>query len=166
MHALTGVDHILAIVAIGVLAVNVGGRAVWTVPISFMAAMTVGAALGMTGASLPSVEIVIALSVVVLGLAVAVGNQPSLLVAAIVAGAFGLFHGHSHGSEFAESTGALRSTAGLLLATGLLHLIGIGVGWGIKGLSPRLALRVRRLAGFATATIGVTLIIGHLLHFG
>lgn len=141
MHPLGGVDHIIAMVAVGLLAARLGGRALWLVPASFVATMAMAGLAGMAGAGLPYVETGIALSVVVLG-AVAV-----LRVAMPVALAMGLvafsavFHGYAHGTEMPETVSGLAYGAGFVAATALLHGIGIALGLTISQVGHRLARR-------------------------
>ena len=159
MHPLTGIDHILAMVAVGILAVNLGGRALWAVPLTFIAVMAVGGALGMAGIGLPFVETMIALSVVILGLAVAIPRQCPAVAACVMAGVFGLFHGHAHGTEMAATMSAVRFGLGFVLGTALLHAVGIGLGLGVAWLGPAQARQVSRAAGLVIATVGVGLLV-------
>ncbi|HQS11097.1 MAG TPA: HupE/UreJ family protein, partial [Xanthobacteraceae bacterium] len=99
MHPVTGLDHVLAMVTVGILAWQMGGRAIWLLPASFVTLMAVGGALGMSGFDLPYVETGIALSVVVLGAAVAMGVKAPLAFAMGLVGMFAVFHGHAHGAE-------------------------------------------------------------------
>lgn len=158
LHPLTGFDHILAMVAIGIFAANLGGRALWAVPLSFMAVMALGGALGMAGVQLPFVETMIALSLVVLGLVITLPRRWPLIAAMLLAGVFGLFHGHAHGSEMAASVSGLDYGLGFLVATGLLHLTGIGLGLGVRRIGSR-AVQVTRIAGLTTAAIGVGFLV-------
>lgn len=158
LHPLTGLDHLLAMVAVGLLAARLGGRALWAVPASFMLLMLVGGALGMAGVDLPYVEIAIALSVVVLGGAVAFGASLPLAAAMTLAGAFAVFHGHAHGSEMPETTSGLAYAAGFLCATGLLHLAGIGLGIGIGRLDKVQGVLVRG-TGAAIALAGAVILV-------
>lgn len=158
MHPLTGLDHLLAMVAVGLLAARLGGRALWAVPGSFLALMLVGGGLGMAGLDLPYVEIAIALSVVVLGGAVALGAPLPLAAAMTLAGAFALFHGHAHGAEMPEDSSGLAYAAGFLLATALLHLAGIGLGIGIGRLDKVQGV-IARGAGAAIALAGAVILV-------
>lgn len=155
-HPLGGLDHVLAMVAVGMWAGVVGGRALWAYPLAFMGFMVVGGLLGIAGIALPAVEVAIALSVVLLGTAVALRlDVPAAIGAAICAG-FALFHGYAHGAEMDPAAGAAAYAAGFVLATGLLHLAGIGTGL----LATRLPLAATRLAGGAVALAGVALLVG------
>jgi urease accessory protein len=157
LHPLSGIDHVLAMVAVGMLAARLGGRALWMVPASFVVMMIVGGALGMTGVGLPPVEIAIGLSVIVLGLIVAFQLDMATWIAMAVVGLFALFHGHSHGTEMPQNTSALDYGAGFVLATALLHATGICLGIE-AGRQPR-ALRV---LGSAMAVAGVAIICGNV----
>ena len=141
-HPITGIDHVLAMVAVGVLAPQLGGRALWLVPLGFVGVMAVAGALGMAGMQLPAPEIGIALSVFVLGLAVAFRlNLPDLAAMALV-GFFAVFHGHAHGAEMPAAASGVPYAAGFVGATAMLHAVGVGivllVGWQAGALSRRL----------------------------
>jgi urease accessory protein len=157
-HPLTGIDHILAMLAVGVFAASLGGRALWTVPLSFMGGMLFGGALGVFGVGLPLVEVGIALSLVVLGAAVAMKWDLPVASAMALVGLFAIFHGHAHGSEMAFDASAATYGAGFVTATGLLHLIGIGIGLGAGSL--RASHRIAQFGGAALAIVGVALLGG------
>lgn len=128
MHPIGGADHVLAMVAVGLWAATATDRrGIWALPLVFMAAMVFGGLLGAMGMALPAVEPMILASSVVLGLAVAAAARPSLAVALPVVAVFGLMHGHAHGAE-GPATGLAAYGLGFLLATGALHLAGIGLG--------------------------------------
>src|SRR5215468_2280177 len=128
VHPIGGLDHVLAMVAVGIFATQLGGRAIWLVPTSFILAMITGGALGMTGIHLPLVETLIAVSVIALGAVIC------LNVALPVAGAMALvaiaavFHGYAHGAEMPETMSGLAYGAGFVTATAVLHALGIGLG--------------------------------------
>ncbi len=157
-HPLTGIDHVLAMVAVGILAYQSGGRAVWAVPLTFVSLMVVGGALGMSGLDLPFVEIAIAASVVVLGAAVAFGVTLPLAAAMGLAGVFALFHGHAHGAEMPEDASGLAYGLGFVIATALLHLAGLGLGMGIARIGARHGAALVRLSGVAIAVGGMVLL--------
>ncbi|MBV9990556.1 MAG: HupE/UreJ family protein [Alphaproteobacteria bacterium] len=141
-HPLGGIDHVLAMVAVGMFAAHLGGRALWLLPLTFVSAMALAGIAGMTGLALPFVEIGIGLSVVVLGLAVALQwNMPALAAMGLV-GFFAVFHGYAHGAE----ASGLAYGAGFVCATALLHSVGIGLG---------LAIRNRRMVHFVGAAISL-----------
>ena len=148
-HPLSGSDHVLAMLAVGLWAATATDRrGIWALPLSFMAAMVLGGVLGAAGVQLPAVEPMILASSVILGLAVALALRPSLGVALPVVAAFGVMHGHAHGAE-GPASGLAAYAAGFLLATGALHLAGIGLG----------RLGVTRILGGLTAAAGVALAV-------
>lgn len=162
MHPIGGLDHVLAMVAVGMLAWQIGGRAVYMLPLTFMALMAGGGVAGMMGMTLPYVELGIALSVVVLGAAVALGVKAPLAVSMVLVGLFAIFHGHAHGAEMPETASGFAYGAGFILATGLLHLAGIGVGFGIGRLAERHGPALMRGAGAAVSVAGLGLVLGAL----
>jgi urease accessory protein len=139
MHPLSGIDHIIAMVAVGVLAARLGGRALWLVPASFVAAMAVAGLAASAGVGLPYVETGIAVSVVVLGAIVALGVAMPIAVAMGLVAFFAVFHGHAHGMEMPETMSGLAYGAGFVAATAMLHGIGIGLGLAIVRARPRAA---------------------------
>lgn len=161
-HPLGGLDHVLAMVAVGVLAAQLGGRALWLVPLSFIAMMIVGGALGMAGIDLPLVEVAIGLSVIAFGVAIASGYHLPTSAAMALAGFFALFHGYAHGAEMPASLSGLDYAAGFVLATALLHAAGIAIGIAAGKLGHTLGERAVRTAGSLIAVIGTVLLIGHL----
>jgi urease accessory protein len=128
LHPLAGPDHVVAMVAVGLWGVFLGAPALWLLPVAFPVAMACAGALGVAGVPLPGVETGIALSGVVLGLAVLFRARPPLWVALVLAGVFALFHGHAHGTELPEAANPGAYALGFVVATGLLHLAGIGFG--------------------------------------
>lgn len=159
-HPLTGADHVLVMVAVGVFAAALGGRAVWAVPAAFVGFLLVGALLGVGGVPLAMVEPGIALSVIVLGVAVAAGLRLPTGLAMGLVGLFALFHGHAHGSEAAGAAPFLPYAAGFVAATVLLHLAGIGLGRSIDRLGAALAPHARRVIGAAGALAGAVILVG------
>ena len=149
-HPLAGPDHLLARVAVGLLAAQAGGRAMWALPASFVAAMALGGIAGMAGLGLPLVEFGIVGSVVVLGALVALAPRLKLAAACGIVGAFALFHGHAHGTEMAGDVSATLYAAGFLVATAALHAIGVSLGLALSG-------RIGRAAGAAIGLAGVGL---------
>ena len=160
LHPLGGFDHVLAMVAVGLYAALLGGRALWLVPATFVAVMALGGALGAAGYALPSVEIGIALSVVVLGAVVALRVSLPTLAAMALAGVFAVFHGHAHGAEMPQSLSGYEYAAGFLAATALLHGAGIALGLGLGKLSGLGGRRVTQAAGGAVALAGLALLVG------
>jgi urease accessory protein len=160
-HPLSGLDHVLAMVAVGLFAAHLGGRALWLVPLSFVSMMMVGGALGVAGVRLPFAEIGIGLSVVVLGIAVAASYDMATAFAMALVGFFAIFHGHAHGTEMPASASGLAYGAGFVLATATLHAIGIGIGLLIGKMSELHGRRVLQAAGSAMALAGVAILAGY-----
>ncbi len=159
-HPLGGVDHLLAMVAVGLWAGLAGGRALWLWPASFVGAMVVGGMLGMAGMPMPFVEQGILASVVVLGLAAALAFSPNVAAGAAIVALAGLFHGHAHGTEVPADASGLAYAAGFALATALLHAVGIAA----TVIASRLALpAATRVAGGLTAVAGVALVVRAVL---
>jgi urease accessory protein len=157
LHPIGGLDHVLAMVAVGMFAANLGGRALWAVPLAFVAVMVLGGVLGAQQVELPYVESAIALSVVVLGLAVAMRAAWPVAAAMALVAVLAVFHGHAHGAEMPMNASGAGYAAGFMLATAILHLAGIGLGMGTA-----LWSRTAPLAGSAMAFAGVALLIGIL----
>jgi len=128
LHPLTGVDHLIAMVAVGIWGAQLGAPAIWVLPITFPMVMAVGAVLGVLKIPLPMPEVAIALSALVLGAAVAMRLRPPFVAAAAVVAVFAVFHGHAHGVELPSSANPLSYGVGFVVATGLLHLCGIVLG--------------------------------------
>jgi urease accessory protein len=128
LHPLLGWDHIVAMVAVGLWGAFLGAPAIWILPIVFPLVMVVGGVLGIVGVPVPFVETGIALSAVVLGLLVAAASRPPIWFAAIIVGAFAIFHGHAHGTELPSASNPIAYAVGFVVATGLLHLSGIAFG--------------------------------------
>jgi len=127
LHPLLGLDHQLAMIAVGVWSGQIGGRMIWTAPLGFMAMMAVGGALGMAGVPFPFVEGGIIASIILFGCLIASAWNPSPWIGAAAVGAFALFHGHAHGVEMQAGNLGLWYAVGFVLATGLLHLTGIAL---------------------------------------
>ena len=128
VHPLTGLDHVVAMVAVGLWGAFLGTPAIWILPVVFPVVMAVGGALGVLGVPMPGVETGIALSGVILGIMAAFAAKPPLRIAGAIIGIFAIFHGHAHGTELPQAASALTYAAGFVIATGLLHLSGIAVG--------------------------------------
>ena len=127
-HPLTGIDHILAMVAVGIWGTQLRKPAIWLLPVTFPLVMSVGGALGVRGVPLPGVEIGVAASAAVLGLMIVLAARPPLAIAAALVGAFAIFHGYAHGVELPKAAYPLAYGVGFMLSTGLLHLTGIALG--------------------------------------
>ena len=151
-HPVSGMDHVLAMVAVGLWGVQLGAPAVWLLPVAFPMVMAGGGMLGLMGVPLPGIEYGVAASAILLGAAVMFEVRPPLAVAAIVVGFFAIFHGHAHGTELPPGQSALAYSMGFVIATGGLHAAGIGIGtvhrwsWG---------QRLLRAAGAVVAVGGV-----------
>jgi len=161
-HPISGLDHVLAMVMVGVFAWQLGGRALWLVPTTFIAVMAIGGALGIAGIGVPFVEIGIAVSVVVFGAIVAFDLKAPTVAAMGVVGLFAVFHGHAHGAEIPEDAGGVAYAAGFTIATALLHLGGISSGFLISKASQHYGSVVMRLAGGLATVAGVVLLVGVL----
>ena len=157
-HPLTGLDHMLAMLAVGLWAAQMGGRAIWAVPASFVALMCAGGALGWAGISLPLVEPAILASIIVLGLAITAATRAPMTLCAALAGVFALFHGHAHGLEMPSEASRLGYAAGFIFSTAALHAAGIGLGLLSQHLkSPALI----RYAGACIVAAGAWLSLAH-----
>ncbi len=159
LHPLTGLDHVAAMVAVGIWGAFLGAPALWVLPVVFPLVMAVGGAMGVLGIPLPGVEIAIALSGLALGLMVAFALRPPLWVAAVMVAVFAIFHGHAHGTELPEAASALTYAIGFVLATGMLHLAGIALGLLVRWPWGRIAVRV---CGGVIAATGTAFLFGLL----
>jgi urease accessory protein len=128
MHPVSGIDHVLAMVAVGLWGAQLGAPAIWVLPVAFPLVMAFGGMLGFIGVPLPGVEYGIAASALLLGAAVLVELRPPLAVAAVLVGVFAVFHGYAHGTELPTGQSALLYSMGFVVATGCLHAIGIAIG--------------------------------------
>jgi urease accessory protein len=151
-HPVSGLDHVLAMISVGIWGAQLGPPAVWLLPVTFPMMMAVGGFLGLAGISLPGVEIGIALSALLLGLAVAREARPGLAVAAALVALFAIFHGHAHGAELPAGQDGVLYSVGFVVATGCLHAAGIAIGLVHRWKAGRAALRV---AGAAVALAGL-----------
>lgn len=156
-HPITGLDHLLAMIAVGLLAAQLGGRALWAVPSAFVGAMALGGIAGSLGAPLPGVEMMILASVLVLGGLVAAARSLPLVAACSVAAAFAFFHGHAHAVEMAANGSFGLYGAGFLMATALLHAAGVFAGLLLVRDAQSRALR---LAGGAISAASLLLLAG------
>jgi urease accessory protein len=151
-HPVSGLDHVLAMVAVGLWGAQLGAPAIWLLPVTFPLVMSFGGFLGLVGAPLPGVEVGVAASAILLGSMVAAEARPPLGLAAAVVAFFAVFHGHAHGTELPAGQSGLLYSVGFVVATGLLHATGIAVGlihswpWGRTTL---------RIAGTVVAAAGV-----------
>ena len=155
-HPLTGPDHFLAMFAVGLWGAQMGGRPVWTLPVTFPLIMVIGGVAGMAGLPLPAVEIGIALSIIALGLAIAFAWRPAEWIALALISIFAICHGYAHGTELPNAVNPADFATGFVLATGLIHLLGIGVGLVLS----------RPFDGRLIRALGAVLVIGGLYFLG
>lgn len=127
-HPISGLDHVLAMVAVGLWGAQLGSPAIWLLPVAFPMVMAFGGMLGLMGVPIPGIEYGIALSAILLGAAVMFEFRPPLGVAAALVGFFAIFHGHAHGTELPPGQSAMLYSIGFVIATGCLHALGIGIG--------------------------------------
>jgi urease accessory protein len=161
-HPISGLDHVLAMLMVGVFAWQLGGRALWLVPTTFVSIMAVAGTLGIAGIEVPFVETGIAFSVVVLGAIVAFDVKAPATAAMGVVGLFAIFHGHAHGAEIPEDAGGVAYAAGFMIATALLHLSGISAGFLLGKASAHYSSVALRLAGSLATVAGAALLVGTL----
>jgi urease accessory protein len=152
LHPISGLDHVAAMVAVGIWGAQLGAPAIWVLPVTFPMVMALGGMLGLLGVGLPGVEVAIGLSALVLGVMVALEHRPDLRLAAILVGVFAIFHGYAHGTELPDGQSGLFYSIGFVVATGLLHATGIGIGVIHKW---DLGKTVLRVAGVMIALAGV-----------
>lgn len=160
LHPFSGLDHILAMVAVGIFAGQLGGRSLWALPAAFLLAMVAGGAMGYFGTALPMVEPGIALSVIVMGMAVALGLKLPLAPAMVVVAAFAVFHGNAHGVEGAGAGSFLGYAAGFVVATSLLHGAGILLNLMLDRMGGAASLNSKRLVGATGAMAGAAILMG------
>lgn len=152
LHPIQGPDHVIAMIGVGLWGVFLGRPAIWVLPLVFPLVMAFGGVLGIVGVDMPYIEVGIASSGIVLGLAVALAWKPPLWVAGVIVSCFAIFHGHAHGAELPDAISPLVFSAGFVIGTGLLHLCGIAFGelgrfsWGHW---------LVRLAGLVIALLGL-----------
>lgn len=141
LHPVSGLDHVLAMVAVGLWGAQLGAPAIWLLPVTFPLMMAFGGFLGLIGVPLPGVEIGIAASAILLGAMVALQARPPLALAGLLVAFFAVFHGHAHGTELPAGQSGLLYSLGFVVATGLLHAVGIAIGLIHRWSSGRLLLR-------------------------
>ena len=142
LHPISGLDHVLAMVAVGIWGAQLGAPAIWLLPLTFPIVMALGGLLGLLGVPLPGVELGIAASAVLLGAAVMTERRLPLVAAAVLVGVFAVFHGHAHGTELPPGQSGLLYSLGFVVATGCLHAIGIAIGAIHRWPAGRVALRI------------------------
>lgn len=155
LHPVSGLDHAMAMVLVGVWGAQLGRPAIWLLPVAFPIVMAVGGFLGLVGVALPGVEFGVALSALILGIMVALERRPALAMAAALVGAFAVFHGHAHGTELPLGQSGLTYSIGFVVATGCLHALGVLIGVAYRWPTGRRALRI---AGACAAAIGALLV--------
>jgi len=159
-HPVLGLDHFLAMVSVGILSAQIGGRAIWTVPATFVSVMAVGGVLGLVDIGTGPAELGIALSVLVLGIAIAAERKLPVALAMVAVGIFAIFHGYAHGSEMPRVAEPVRYAAGFLSGTAALHIMGLVIG-DISQHYERGKLMLR-VAGGAIAGVGTGFLVGAL----
>lgn len=153
-HPLTGIDHLCAMIAVGLWAAQTGGRAIWAVPLAFVSVMLLGGASGMTGVHFPLAETGIAVSVLMLGVFIAAAVRLRLPASILIVGLFALCHGYAHGAEMPATASALGYAGGFALTTALFHVAGIGLGVGLEKIA---SAKFVRFAGGAIGLCGIGL---------
>lgn len=156
-HPIFGFDHVVAMVAVGLWGAFLGQPAIWLLPVVFPIVMAFGGLAGVLGVPIPGVEAGIAISALALGAMVALALRPPLWVAAILVGAFAIFHGHAHGTELPAAASPLAYGVGFVIATGLLHVSGIALG--LLARWPT-GLRAVRVGGGVIACLGLFFLVG------
>ena len=159
LHPFSGVDHMAAMVAVGLWGAQLGPPAIWALPVTFPVVMALGGALGIRGIPIPGVELGIALSALALGIAILWEVRPPLAVAAVLVGLFAIFHGHAHGGELPAGASRMLYSLGFVIATGSLHACGISIGLVHRWPWGRLLLRA---CGGSVALLGVYFMITRL----
>jgi urease accessory protein len=157
MHPLTGLDHLSVMIGVGIMASLFGGKNRWTMPLTFISFMIVGAILGISGLMVPYVEVFIALSVVAMGVMLWSGARMSQRLAIGLVMAFAVFHGMAHGAEMPFDSRALSYFSGFVLSTAVLHLVGIGIGELVLSFSAN--NRVMKFIGAVVALLGCSFIL-------
>jgi len=160
-HPLSGLDHILAMLAVGIWAAQMGGKAKWIIPITFVGIMSVGGMLGMNNISLPFAEIGILVSVIVLGVLILAGIRLPMLVSSILVGVFALCHGHTHGTELPSAASGVMYAAGFALTTIVLHLSGIGFGTAVNKIANE---KIVKFSGALIALMGLILSYNYFIY--
>jgi urease accessory protein len=160
IHPISGFDHVVAMVAVGIWGAQLGVPAIWVLPVTFPLVMAFGGVLGALGVPIPGVEVGIALSAFALGAMVLMEARPPLWVACSMVAVFGICHGYAHGAELPETANAIAYSAGFVLATGSLHGLGILLGVAKQW---RVGERLLRAGGAGIAACGVYFLLPHLI---
>jgi urease accessory protein len=156
-HPIFGWDHVVAMLAVGLWGAFLGAPAIWLLPIVFPMVMAFGGALGVLGAPVPQVETGIAASAIVLGLLVSLKLRTPVWLAVAIVGVFAIFHGHAHGAELPEAANPFAYAVGFVVATGLLHLLGVAFGLLSRWSAGELAVRA---GGGVIAAVGAAFLFG------
>ncbi len=157
-HPILGWDHVVAMVAVGLWGAFLGAPAIWLLPVIFPLVMAFGAALGVAGVPIPAVEAGIASSAIVLGMLIALAVRLPLWLAGAIVGLFAIFHGYAHGAELPEAANPLAYGVGFVVATGLLHLIGIAFGLLVRWPAGTVAIRA---GGVVISAVGAAFLFGY-----
>lgn len=160
VHPIGGLDHVLAMIAVGVLAARQGGKGLWRIPLSFVGMMIAGGVLGYAGVDVPFVELGITGSIIILGFVVALGRTMPLGLAVAMVGVLAIFHGHTHGTEMPVDASGLLYGLGVAVATTVLHVCGIGASASLHKVMQQTAPVLVRLGGSAVAAAGVAMLAG------
>jgi urease accessory protein len=160
MHPVSGMDHVLAMVSVGLFAYVLGGRALWLVPSAFVAMMAAGGALGIAGIAVPFVELGIGLSIIVIGMAAALCRKMPTAAAMALVGIFAVFHGVAHGAEMPQDASGLAYALGFMLATAFLHAAGIAACFGAARQIGSYGNAAARIGGGIAAVAGAAIIGG------
>jgi urease accessory protein len=158
-HPVSGLDHMLAMISVGLWGAQLGPPALWLLPVTFPLVMAVGGVLGQVGVRLPGTEVVVAFSALLLGLMVAVEAKPKLPLAASLVAVFAIFHGHAHTAELPPDQSGLTYSIGFVISTGCLHISGVTIGLAYKWRAGQLAVR---LLGAGIAIAGAIVLKGVL----
>lgn len=158
-HPVFGLDHVVAMVAVGIWGAQLDAPAIWALPVTFPLVMAMGGVLGGLGVPIPGIEIGIAVSAIALGSLILFAVRPPLWFAAVVVSVFAIFHGYAHGAELPESANAISYAVGFVVATGTLHAFGILLGVANRWRKGALALRA---GGALIAACGIYFLSGHL----
>jgi urease accessory protein len=159
LHPVSGLDHVVAMIAVGVWGAQLGAPALWLLPVTFPLVMAFGGMAGLIGVPLPGVEFGIALSAIVLGALVVFEAKSPIWLAVLIVGVFAIFHGHAHGTELPDGASGLLYSIGFVVSTGTLHGVGIILGLVHRWSAGRVVLRV---AGAGVAATGAVFLAGAL----
>ena len=157
-HPVLGLDHLLAMLSVGILSAQMGGKAVWSVPLTFVLVMLLGGFLGIAGVELPFVERGIAISVLALGIALALEKKLPVVLAMIFVGIFAIFHGHAHGTEMPSLATPAVYAVGFVLGTAGIHIAGVSVGFIAHRFGPQ-GIAFLRYSGAGIAGMGLCILL-------